>query len=72
MPGPSAQGPEKDRRVGKEFLIHILEKHYSQSEANRQFSTALDWGRYAELFGYDPNSEEFFLPSEKLDLDPEE
>ncbi|MBZ5553111.1 MAG: AAA-associated domain-containing protein [Acidobacteriia bacterium] len=56
---------QEDHRVGKEFLIEILKKYFSSSEANRQFATALDWGRYAELFEYDRDAEEFFLRPEK-------
>ena len=57
----------EDHRVEKEFLIELLEKQFSSSEANRQIATALDWGRYAELFEYDPDAEEFFLRPEKSD-----
>jgi NitT/TauT family transport system ATP-binding protein len=56
-----------ERRIGKEFLTDLLRKYFSESEANRQFATALDWGRYAELFGYDPDSEELFLRQEELE-----
>lgn len=52
----------KNHRVGKEFLTELLEEHFSRSEAGRQFATALDWGRYSELFCYDPDAEELFLP----------
>lgn len=58
----------KDYRIGKEVLTKTLRNHFSESEAARQFATALDWGRYAELFGYDHNSEELFLRQETGDL----
>jgi NitT/TauT family transport system ATP-binding protein len=61
---------EDDHRAGKEFLIEILKKHFSQAETIRQFATALDWGRYAELFGYDPDTEEFFLRHEESEAHP--
>jgi NitT/TauT family transport system ATP-binding protein len=61
---------QADHRVGKEFLMETLKKQFSSSEANRQFATALDWGRYAELFEYDPDAEEFFLRPEKSDAYP--
>ncbi len=51
----------KDHRIGKEFLMEILQEYFSRSETERQFVTVLDCGRYAELFGYDPDSEEFFV-----------
>jgi len=30
-----------------------LEEHFPSDESERQFKTAVDWGRYAELFEYD-------------------
>jgi NitT/TauT family transport system ATP-binding protein len=47
----------KDGRVGKEFLLDILDEHFSESEAERQFQTLVDWGRYAQLFEYDADEE---------------
>jgi len=42
-----------DGRVPKDFLMDILDEHFSESEAERQFQTMVDWGRYAQLFEYD-------------------
>jgi NitT/TauT family transport system ATP-binding protein len=36
-----------------EVFLAALEVEYPPDEAERQLDTALDWGRYAELFGYD-------------------
>jgi NitT/TauT family transport system ATP-binding protein len=47
-----------DRVTRQEFLDR-LQEFFSPTEAERQLSTALDWARYAELFDYDPDSEEF-------------
>lgn len=62
----------KNHRVGKEFLMDLLQDYFSHTEANRQFATALDWGRYAELFGYDPDSEELFLHRKGVEHDSSE
>jgi NitT/TauT family transport system ATP-binding protein len=35
------------------FFEDILDEHFPEEEAERQFRTAIDWGRYAELFEYD-------------------
>ena len=43
--------------------MELLEDHFSPVEAERQLGTALDWARYGELFDYDPDTEEFVLPS---------
>lgn len=44
----------RPRRVmRRDFMLDILDEHYPVEEAERQFATAVDWGRYAELFEYD-------------------
>jgi NitT/TauT family transport system ATP-binding protein len=35
------------------FFLDILDEYYPDAEAARQFATAVDWGRYAELFEFD-------------------
>ena len=51
---------KRDGRVGKEFLLDILDEHFSEAEAERQFQTLVDWGRYAQLFEYDANEERLY------------
>jgi NitT/TauT family transport system ATP-binding protein len=51
---------KSDQRVGKEFLIDILDEHFSAAEAERQFETLVDWGRYAQLFEYDRDEERLY------------
>jgi len=36
-----------------DFFLDILDEYYPDEEARRQFETAVDWGRYAELYEYD-------------------
>ncbi|MBF2097968.1 MAG: nitrate/sulfonate/bicarbonate ABC transporter ATP-binding protein, partial [Gloeomargaritaceae cyanobacterium C42_A2020_066] len=50
-----------NHRVPEELVLDILESHFSRDEAFRQLSTAIDWGRYAELYGYDEPAGEIFL-----------
>jgi NitT/TauT family transport system ATP-binding protein len=50
-------------RVPKKQFLEELEEHFSPSEAERQLGTALDWGRYGELFDHDPDTGEFVRPS---------
>jgi len=59
---------KRDGRIGKEFLVDILDEHFSASEAERQFETLVDWGRYAQLFEYDADEERLYLPEEEEDL----
>jgi C-terminal AAA-associated domain len=34
------------------FFLDLLRRGFSTMEARRQLDTAIDWGRYAELFDY--------------------
>jgi len=51
---------KRDGRIGKDFLLDILDEHFSASEAERQFETLVDWGRYAQLFEYDADEERLY------------
>jgi NitT/TauT family transport system ATP-binding protein len=57
---------KKDGRIGKGFLLDILDEHFSESEAERQFQTLVDWGRYAQLFEYDSDEERLYQVDEEL------
>ncbi len=48
-------------RLDEGPLLARLEETFSPMEARRQLDTAIDWARYAELFGYDDEKGEFFL-----------
>jgi NitT/TauT family transport system ATP-binding protein len=41
------------RRLRADAVLKELEGRFSPDEAVRQLDTAIDWGRYAELFAYD-------------------
>jgi NitT/TauT family transport system ATP-binding protein len=58
-------GQKRDGRIGKEFLVDILDEHFSESEAERQFQTLVDWGRYAQLFEYDSDEERLYRVDEE-------
>jgi len=60
-----ALGQKKDGRIGKGFLLDILDEHFSASEAERQFETLVDWGRYAQLFEYDSDHEQLYTAEEE-------
>ena len=51
---------KRDGRISKDFLVDILDEHFSESEAERQFQTLVDWGRYAQLFEYDSSEERLY------------
>jgi NitT/TauT family transport system ATP-binding protein len=55
---------QKDNReMRADFFLDILDEYYSAHEAMRQFETAVDWGRYAELFEYEANERRLSLPT---------
>ncbi|HVM74401.1 MAG TPA: nitrate/sulfonate/bicarbonate ABC transporter ATP-binding protein [Candidatus Saccharimonadales bacterium] len=47
---------KSNRTLSAEFFEDLLDEHFSQDEARRQLETAIQWGRYAELFDYDAAS----------------
>jgi len=50
-----------DRAVPLEFFRDILDKHLSQEDVQRQLDTALNWGRYGEIFSYDSQTDRLLL-----------
>ena len=50
-----------EHRVAEEVVIASLERACSAPESRRQLDTAIDWGRYAELFAYDDDAGVFFI-----------
>jgi NitT/TauT family transport system ATP-binding protein len=52
---------KRDGRISKEFILDILDEHFSAAEAERQFDTLVDWGRYAQLFDYHADEERIYL-----------
>ncbi|MEH2306322.1 ABC transporter ATP-binding protein [Nostoc sp.] len=52
---------KNNQRIPEELVLDILESHFSPEEAERQLKTVVDWGRYAEIYGYDEPSGQIFL-----------
>ena len=44
---------KSDHSIQDEFFHDILDEHFAEDEVQRQFETAMNWGRYAEIFDYD-------------------
>jgi NitT/TauT family transport system ATP-binding protein len=47
---------KSDHSISDEFFHDILDEHFADDEVHRQFDTAMNWGRYAEIFDYDRDS----------------
>jgi NitT/TauT family transport system ATP-binding protein len=44
---------KKDGTMRVDFFLDFWDEYFPAAEAQRQFETAVDWGRFAELFEYD-------------------
>jgi NitT/TauT family transport system ATP-binding protein len=44
---------KKDETMRIDFFLDFWDEYFPAAEAQRQFETAVDWGRFAELFEYD-------------------
>ncbi len=53
---------KSDGTVPEEFFHDMLDEQFSEEETLRQLETAVNWGRYAELFDYDAGGRRFILP----------
>jgi NitT/TauT family transport system ATP-binding protein len=53
---------KSDHTVPEEFFLDMLDEQFSQEETLRQLETAINWGRYAELFDFDAGRRRFIRP----------
>jgi NitT/TauT family transport system ATP-binding protein len=53
-----------DAEVGREEVLEKLAELIPNDDAETSFSTMVNWGRYAELFGYNDDSQTFYLNNE--------
>jgi NitT/TauT family transport system ATP-binding protein len=61
-----------DRSVPEEFFHDMLDEQFSEEETLRQLETAINWGRYAELFDYDASRRRFLQPEKLAEADAED
>jgi NitT/TauT family transport system ATP-binding protein len=54
-----------DHTVPEDFFLDMLDEQFSEEETQRQLETAINWGRYAELFDFDASRRRFVLPEEE-------
>jgi NitT/TauT family transport system ATP-binding protein len=57
----NALARKSDRAVPLEFFRDVLDEHLSQEEVQHQIDTVLNWGRYAEIFTYDSETDRLLL-----------
>jgi len=56
---------KSDHTLPDDFFHDILDEHFTEEETVRQLETAINWGRYAELFDHDSERKRFFIPEEQ-------
>jgi len=52
-----------DGSLRSDFFLGMWDDYFPTEEAERQLATAVDWGRYAELFEFDAGEGRLTLPS---------
>jgi NitT/TauT family transport system ATP-binding protein len=57
----AALSSKSDHTMPLEFFRDILEQHFPPTEVPRQIDTALNWGRYGDIFTYDSESDRLQL-----------
>jgi NitT/TauT family transport system ATP-binding protein len=57
----SALHSKSDHSLPLEFFRDILDEHFPREEVQRQIETALDWGRYGDIFTYDSEADRLVL-----------
>jgi NitT/TauT family transport system ATP-binding protein len=62
---------KSDHAMPLEFFRDVLAEHFPQDEVERQLETALNWGRYGEIFTYDSETDRLFLHEPVTSADSE-
>ena len=57
----SALSSKSDHTLPLEFFRDILREYLPESEVKRQIETALNWGRYGDIFAYDSDTDRLLL-----------
>jgi len=55
---------KSDHTIPIELFRDILDEYFPKNEVERQLEIALDWGRYCQLFTYDPETERLVQSSD--------
>jgi NitT/TauT family transport system ATP-binding protein len=57
---------KSDHTISEEFFLDMLDEQFSADETQLQLETAVNWGRYAELFDFDASRRRFILPEDEV------
>jgi NitT/TauT family transport system ATP-binding protein len=56
-----ALASKSDHTMPLELFRDILQEHFSDDDVQRQIDTALNWGRYGDIFTYDSESDRLLI-----------
>jgi NitT/TauT family transport system ATP-binding protein len=54
------------QRISEDLVLEILEVSFAPEAAKQQLKTAIDWGRYAEIYGYDEPAGVIYLENSPI------
>jgi NitT/TauT family transport system ATP-binding protein len=60
---------KSDHSLPIEFFHDLLDEHFSEDRTREQIETAINWGRYGEIFDYDPETERVSLHTDSQAAD---
>lgn len=60
---------KSDHTMPLEFFRDLLQERFSEDEVERQIDTALNWGRYGDIFIYDSERDRLLLTSAVTDAE---
>ncbi|WP_020496521.1 nitrate/sulfonate/bicarbonate ABC transporter ATP-binding protein [Sciscionella marina] len=57
-----ALASSQNGKLRADFFLDLLRRGFPSTEARQQLDTAIDWGRYGELYDYDTDSGQLTVP----------
>lgn len=54
----------KDLMMDREKITELFEEDMTHEDAEKLLNIIIDWGRFAELLGYNPDAEELYIDQE--------
>lgn len=61
----------EEGRLSREVVLEELARLYPHENAEVLFKTIVNWGRYAELLGYNPDTQTLYLDEESFPARPQ-
>lgn len=61
----------EEGRLGRDVILEELARLYPHENSEALFKTLVNWGRYAELLGYNPDTQTLYLDEESFPARPQ-